>query len=94
MLTFWTYFRTKSQSHSIPMDSQINLIDFLTGLLQKDVEPKSLEWLKNQTEKIRTSGVPSQFFLAFSQASRFFKKDPLMLTDSEKAMADSLVSGF
>lgn len=76
------------------MDSQINLIDFLTGLLQKDAEPKSLEWLKTQTEKIRTAGVPSQFFLAFSQASRFFKKDPLQVSEEEKSQAEALVPGF
>ncbi len=76
------------------MEYQLTLIDFLTGLLQKEAEPKSLEWLKTQTEKIGKSGVSSQFFLAFSQASRFFKKTPLQLTDTEKAQAESLVSGF
>lgn len=76
------------------MDSQINLIDFLTGLLQKDAEPKSLDWLKTQSEKIRTAAIPSQFFLSFSQASRFFKKDLLNVTDSEKSQAETLVSGF
>ncbi|OOG70644.1 EboA domain-containing protein [Algoriphagus sp. A40] len=76
------------------MDSQINLIDFLTSLLQKDAEPKSLEWLKSQTEKIRTTGVPSQFFLAFSQASRFFNKEAMNVSDLEKSQAEALVLGF
>lgn len=76
------------------MDSQINLIDFLTSLLQKGAELKSMEWLKTQTEKIRAAGIPAQFFLAFSQASRFFKKDLLNVTDSEKSQSDALDSGF
>lgn len=76
------------------MDSQINLIHFLTGLLQKDTEPKSLDWLKIQTEKIRTTGIPSQFFLAFSQASRFFKKELLNVLESDRSQAKTLVSGF
>lgn len=76
------------------MDSQINLIAFLFGLLQKDVEPKSLEWLKAQTEKTRMTGVAAQFFLAFSQASRFFKKESLNVSEAEKAEAETLVSGF
>lgn len=76
------------------MEYPLNLIAFLTGLLQKEADPKSLEWLKTQAEKIRKAGVPSQFYLAFSQASRFFKKTPLQLSDSEKAQASDLVSGF
>ena len=76
------------------MDSQINLIPFLFGLLKKDAESKSLEWIQIQSEKIRNGGLPSQFFLAFSQASRYFKKDHLNVFDSDKTRAEELVSGF
>jgi hypothetical protein len=76
------------------MDYPMTLIEYLTGLLQKNSEPKSLEWLKTQTDKIRAAGAPTQFYLAFSQASRFFKKEPLQLSEAEKSEAQSLVPGF
>lgn len=76
------------------MDYPMTLIEYLTGLLQKNSEPKSLEWLNTQTDKIRAAGAPTQFYLAFSQASRFFKKDLLDVSSEETSKADSLVPGF
>lgn len=76
------------------MDSQINLIAFLSDLLQKDAEQKSLDWLKNQVEKIKSASAPASFFLAFSQASRFFNKTVISISDAEKEKAKILAPGF
>ena len=76
------------------MQTQNKPSDFLLALLPKRAEEKSLEWLSNQVEKIRQEASPTKFFLAFSQASRFFKKDQLILSEAEKSEASSLVPGF
>lgn len=76
------------------MQTQTNLLAFFEGVLASRAETKALEWLNSQTEKINVDAWPTKFFLAFSQASRFFKKENLNLTDIEKDTAGSLVSGF
>lgn len=67
---------------------------FFKGVLASRAETKALDWLNSQLEKINAEASPTKFFLAFSQASRFFKKDNLNLTDTEKDSAGRLVSGF
>ncbi|WP_026950810.1 EboA domain-containing protein [Algoriphagus mannitolivorans] len=76
------------------MQTQNNSNVFLLSLLESRAEAKSLEWLKNQAEKVSQDGAATKFFLAFSQASRFFKKEALALTDSERKAAAELGPGF
>lgn len=70
------------------------LTSFLTQLLENPANQKGLDWLSKQVEKIRTEGTPSKFFLAFSQASRYFKKEKINLSAEDKTKANQLVSGF
>ncbi|RAI95142.1 EboA domain-containing protein [Algoriphagus yeomjeoni] len=70
------------------------LTSYLTQLLDTSTNQKGLEWLNKQVEKINTEGAPSKFFLAFSQASRFFKKEKLNLTKEKLESANEFVSGF
>jgi hypothetical protein len=53
-----------------------------------------LDWLNLQLEKMSIETSPTKFFLAFSQASRFFKKDQLELSEAQKTLAAALVQGF
>jgi hypothetical protein len=76
------------------MQTQKDLLAFFQKVISLRAEPKSLDWLQGKIEKINSDASPTQFFLAFSQASRFFKKETLQLTDSEKKEATSLVSSF
>jgi hypothetical protein len=76
------------------MNTQIDLITFFQEILASRAELKALEWLNTQTEKISADPAPTKLFLAFSQSSRFFKKDKLHLTVAEKNQASTLVSGF
>lgn len=76
------------------MQTQTDLLAFFQKLISQRAEPQSLDWLQGKLEKINSEASQTQFFLAFSQASRFFKKDNLQLTDSEKKEAAALVTGF
>ncbi|REG86331.1 EboA domain-containing protein [Algoriphagus antarcticus] len=70
------------------------LTSYLTQLLERSANQKGLDWLSTQIEKIRTEAIPSKFFLAFSQASRYFKKEKLEVSNDLIIQADQLVSGF
>ena len=76
------------------MQTQTDLLAFFESVLASRAETKALDWLSSQTEKINADASPTKFFLAFSQASRFFKKDPLNLSEAEKSQSSSIVSGF
>ena len=76
------------------MQTQTDLLAFFKDVLASRAEVKALDWLNSQTEKINADASPTKFFLAFSQASRFFKKDNLNLTEGEKNTATNLVSDF
>ncbi|MCE7055908.1 EboA domain-containing protein [Algoriphagus sp. AGSA1] len=67
---------------------------FLNKLLQSRDNPKGLDWLEKQTRKITSEAVPSHLFLAFSQASRFFKKNQLSLSEAQVEEAGKLIVGF
>ncbi len=76
------------------MQTQTDLLAFFQAILASRAETKALDWLNSQKQKFNSDSNPTKFFLAFSQASRFFKKDNLQLTDSEKKDAAALVTGF
>ncbi|MFC4874130.1 EboA domain-containing protein [Negadavirga shengliensis] len=67
---------------------------YLNQLLQRTSPQKSIDWLYQQCEKINTAGSETKLFLAFSQASRHFSKDPWILTEEEIEAADSVRKGF
>jgi hypothetical protein len=76
------------------METQKTLTSFLYQILENSSEKTSLDWLNLQAEKIHAEGSPTKFFLAFSQASRYFKKLPIGLSEVQKQKTSSLVAGF
>ncbi|GAA0877376.1 hypothetical protein GCM10009119_03440 [Algoriphagus jejuensis] len=76
------------------MSVQIESKEFLMGLLSRNAAQKSLDWLETQVEKIASGVAASKFFLAFSQASRFFKKESLKLDEADESRANAIVPGF
>ncbi len=76
------------------MASGIEIKRFLEQILENRAEEKSIIWLRQKAEQIENSKANSSFFLSFSQASRFFKKENLALNESEKVEAADLTSGF
>jgi len=55
--------------------------EFLKKALDASAEPASGTWLVEQAEKIKSSSSPNPFFLAFSRASRYFKKEGVSWTE-------------
>jgi hypothetical protein len=76
------------------MEIQNELKAFLSALLSERAEGDSLEWLKNQLDKIREHETPAKFYLAFSQASRYFKKENLNISPEEREKANLIITGF
>ncbi|GAB3227240.1 EboA domain-containing protein [Algoriphagus aestuariicola] len=76
------------------MSLQMEPKEFLLDILGRSASQKSLDWLRIQVEKIGLDKAPSKFFLAFSQASRYFKKETLTLNEADKKKATTLVGGF
>lgn len=58
--------------------------EFLKKTLEASAEPASGTWLAEQAEKIKSSTSPNSFFLAFSRASRYFKKEAISWMDEPK----------
>ena len=59
--------------------------EFLKKALEANAEPASLTWLEEQADKIKASTSPNSFFLAFSRASRYFKKEGVSWTEGAKS---------
>lgn len=76
------------------MNQNLEISSFLLQALEANAKEKSIQWLKLKAQKIQESTSPTSFFLAFSQASRFFSKDPLQLHEEHRTQAAQLVSGF
>jgi hypothetical protein len=76
------------------MASEIEMKSFLWKIIENRAEEQSISWLRQKAEQTEISSTNSVFFLAFSQASRFFKKENLDLSKEEKDNAGSLVAGF
>jgi len=73
---------------------QNQVYNLLIQFLAINSDPKGMEWLDKQAAKISAAANPAQFFLAFSQASRYFKKEKLLLSDEQTVQANELVPGF
>ncbi|MEM1137600.1 MAG: EboA domain-containing protein [Bacteroidota bacterium] len=69
-------------------------ITFLTDLLPKKVDYKSLDWLNEKTAMIRKNPLERNIFLNFSLASRFFSKDIVEMNKEEIAKAQNIRKGF
>ncbi|MCL6261370.1 EboA domain-containing protein [Aquiflexum sp. TKW24L] len=67
---------------------------FLFELLQQESDPKSIEWLLLQKEKIQNESSYLKFYMAFGQASRYFKKYLLQPSEIQKKEANTLLEGF
>ena len=76
------------------METQKTLASFLYQILENSSEKSSLDWLNLHAEKIHSEGLLNKFFLAFSQASRYFKKLPIGLSDDRQQKASEIVAGF
>ncbi|MDO8967926.1 EboA domain-containing protein [Algoriphagus sp.] len=76
------------------MASDIEIKSFLRKIIENRAEEKSSSWLGQKAEQTESSSSNSTFFLAFSQASRFFKKENLELSTEEKDQARNLAPGF
>lgn len=76
------------------MTSGLEMKSFLSKIIEVRAEEKSIAWLRQKTEQIEGASSNSNFFLAFSQASRFFKKENLGLSLEEKKEANTLIAGF
>jgi hypothetical protein len=67
---------------------------FLLEVLKENTEGKSIEWLLQQKEKIENEASYLKFYMAFSQASRYFKKQALRISELDKERAEQLKKGF
>jgi hypothetical protein len=67
---------------------------FLLKVLKENTEGKSIEWLLQQKEKIENEASYLKFYMAFGQASRYFKKQALRISEEDKEKAEQLVKGF
>ncbi|MBW3544787.1 MAG: EboA domain-containing protein [Bacteroidetes bacterium] len=66
---------------------------FLEKLIYQQGQPKSLNWLFQQRQRI-SEGEERSLFMGFSLAARYFDSRPLSLTTSQLTEADKLRSGF
>ncbi len=63
------------------MEKEFQNAGLFYQLLVESNAEKSLQWIQTQAEKIRQSDNPIPLFLAFSQASRYFKKELSLASD-------------
>ncbi len=77
------------------ISNQVNPItSLLLSALSEQVEEKPLVWLAQKREKILLSGKEMDFFMAFSQVSRYFKNNRLILTKEQIEEADAICEGI
>lgn len=67
---------------------------FLFSIIKKQANEKTLNWLEKQLLIIDKQHLPRDFYLAFSTAPRFCKKEALELSDKDRAVAKRLRKGF
>lgn len=78
---------------SIP--NQVNPITtIILSALSEQVAEKSIVWLAQKREKILLSEKEMDFFMAFSQASRYFKSIPLKLSVDQFHESQALCAGL
>jgi hypothetical protein len=68
--------------------------EYLKKALAENSGPEALVWLAEQVEKIAHSTSPNAFFLAFSKASRHFKKETLSSDLDTRSLSESGMLSF
>jgi hypothetical protein len=68
--------------------------EYLKKALADNSGPEALVWLAEQEEKIAHSTSPNAFFLAFSKASRHFKKETLSSDLDTRSLSESGMLSF
>ena len=69
--------------------------EFLYSHIKNKADTKALEWLdKQQNNILKAPDNLQSFYLAFSMASRYFKKEGLDLDETAKVEADKIRKGF
>ena len=63
------------------MERAIEKSELFYQLLAEGADEKSLNWIRIQGEKIEKSGNSNSLFISFSQASRYFKKVSISLSE-------------
>jgi len=63
--------------------------EYLKNALADNSGPEALVWLAEQSQKITHSTSPNAFFLAFSKASRHFKKETLSIALGTLSLEES-----
>jgi len=79
------------------MDEQKNISDiksYLLSLLSKVEVYDGIEWLGEQKKRIEEDPSGLKLFMAFSQSSRYFKKDPINLNKGDLVETEQIVPGF
>jgi hypothetical protein len=76
------------------MSDSTRFAAFLWEVLKQQSEASSMDWLGQQGEEIQKSQASMKFFLAFGKASRYFKKEPLVVSPTQVQEAESLRTGF
>jgi hypothetical protein len=71
------------------MERAIEKSELFYQLLAEGADEKSLSWIRIQGEKIEKSGDSNSLFISFSQASRYFKKASLSLSEDIEARIHS-----
>jgi len=67
---------------------------YLMRILSYDSTEEAMTWLEEQKNRIQGDSSGLKLFTAFSQASRYFKKELNQLSDADLEDADKLVAGF
>lgn len=67
---------------------------FLFKLLSAGALDQAIAWLRQQTENITSDSLGNKIFMAFSQASRYFKRDLLEVSQDNLREIDKIVPGF
>jgi hypothetical protein len=67
---------------------------YLSRLLSYNSTEEAMTWLEEQKSRVQGDISGLKLFTAFSQASRYFKKDLNQLSNADLADADKLVAGF
>jgi hypothetical protein len=78
-------------SDSVQIDTIKN---YLLEVLKPLVDSKSTDWIQLQKQRIEEDSSYLKFYMAFGQASRYFKKNPLVLSEAQIQEADKLLTGF
>ncbi len=79
------------KSDSVQIDKIKN---YLLEVLKPLVDSKSIDWIQLQKQKIEEDSSYLKFYMAFGQASRYFKKNTLVLSDTQIQEAHDLLTGF